>query len=140
MALLVLFRGLMKSLGQAQAQQYAAWGGGGSSPARGFGAQSVSSRHLLRTGSFLSGFRSGAAVVAGRIARSMLGRAVTIRLDSGDTIHGIATNVLAAGRKPKVIVGGLEYPLANLLTATPPEMVAGSRENNPGAVCTGREG
>src|SRR6476661_11062109 len=119
MALLVLFGGLMQPLSQARKQQYATWYGGGSAFAKAPGAQPASSRDLLRTGTSLTGFRSGATVVAGRIARSMLGRAVTIRLDSGDTIHGIVTNVLAAGRKPKVIVGGLEYPLANLLTAAP---------------------
>jgi len=124
----------MKSVSQARKQQYTTWYAGGSGTARGLGAQPASGRDLLRTGTSLSAFRSGAEVVAGRIARSMLGRAVTIRLESGDTIHGIVTNVLAAGRKPKVIVGGLEYPLANLLTAAPPEMVARSSENTAGAV------
>lgn len=133
MALLVLLGGLMKSLSLARKQQYSTWYGGGSGTDRSLGAQRASSRDLLQTGTSLSG-RSGAAVVAGRIARSMLGRAVTIRLESGQTIHGIVTNVLAAGRKPKVIVGGLEYPLANLLTAAPPEMGAGSSENTRGAV------
>jgi hypothetical protein len=129
MALLVLFGGLMKSLSLARKQQYSTWYGGGSGTDGNLGAQPASSRDLLQTGTSLSGFRSGAAVVAGRIARSMLGRAVTIRLENGQTIHGIVTNVLAAGRKPKVIVGGLEYPLANLLTAAPPEMGAGSSVN-----------
>ena len=62
-------------------------------------------------------------VVARRIAKSMLGRAVTIRVAGGETIHGIVTDVLAGRRKPRIIVGGLEYPVTQVLTAAPPEVV-----------------
>jgi hypothetical protein len=68
-------------------------------------------------------FRVNSTQVAARIAKSMLGRAVSIRLGNGDTIHGIVTEVLADGRKPKVIVGGSEYLVAQVLIAAPPETV-----------------
>ena len=68
-------------------------------------------------------FRVNSAQVAARIAKSMLGRVVSIRLSSGDTIHGIVTEVLADARKPKVVVGGSEYLVAQVLIAAPPETV-----------------
>jgi hypothetical protein len=87
-------------------------------------------RQNQRTATSLPAAPLDAAVVTRRIAKSMLGRAVTIRLNNGETIHGIVTNVLAAGRKPKVVVGGLQYPMAQVLTAAPPEAVS----SNPAAV------
>jgi hypothetical protein len=78
----------------------------------------------IRTGTSLPAQRPNGRLIARRIAKAMLGRAVTIRLESGGTLHGIVTEVLADRRKDKVVVAGSHYDLAQVLTASPPEITS----------------
>lgn len=68
------------------------------------------------------GKSTAASRVARRIARSMLGRAVTLRSGTGETIHGIVTGILAQGGRPRLVVGGSEYELGQILTVAPQEL------------------
>ena len=68
------------------------------------------------------GKSTAASRVARRIARSMLGRAVTLRSGTGETIHGIVTGILAQGGQPRLVVGGAEYELGQILTVAPQEL------------------
>lgn len=74
----------------------------------------------------LLGASSRMTRVSRRIAKSMLGRAVSLRMSTGETVHGIVTSVLLQGAKPRVVVGGFEYELGQILTVAPPNL-PGSR-------------
>ena len=78
-----------------------------------------------RSGNRMQG-RSAAGTPAGRvsrrIAKSMLGRSVTLRVATGETVHGIVSAVLLQGAKPRVVVAGFEYDLGQILTVAPPDL------------------
>jgi hypothetical protein len=114
--------GSMKASVQDQERRYSAWYGSGR---RSTSAELTSNQPptSLPTGTSSTPHLPTAVTVSRRIAKAMLGRAVTIRLDSGETVHGVVTHVLATGRKAKVVVRGLEYALAQVLTVAPPEAV-----------------
>jgi hypothetical protein len=57
-----------------------------------------------------------------RIAKSMLGRLVMVRIDSEHTLQGVVTEVKAAGGQPKVVVQGLEFNVDRVLMVVPPDM------------------
>lgn len=61
------------------------------------------------------------ARVTRRIAKAMLGKEVSVRVvNTEETVHGVVTSVLADGDNPRVVVGGSEYELSQVLTVSPP--------------------
>ncbi len=62
------------------------------------------------------------ARVKRRLAKALLGQEVSLATNSGQTVHGIVTSVLAEGSEPRVVVGGFGYDLAQILTVAPPEL------------------
>jgi hypothetical protein len=67
--------------------------------------------------------RTDATPVMRRIARSLMGRVVSLRAGSGKTAHGIVTAVLIEGARPSVMVGGSQYCLEQVLTVTPLDLL-----------------
>jgi hypothetical protein len=61
---------------------------------------------------------SSTAVIR-RIARSMLGRDVSVRTGTGETIHGIATSVISEEGEPRVVVRNAAFALTQILTVSP---------------------
>jgi hypothetical protein len=72
---------------------------------------------------FRGAFRGRRGVlVLRRIAQVMVGRKVSVRGGEGGPVHGIVTNVLIEEGRPKVMVSGVGYTLADVLTVAPPEL------------------
>jgi hypothetical protein len=59
--------------------------------------------------------------VLGRIARSMIGREVSVRTSGNETVRGIVTTVLVEESGPKIMVQGTAYGLGQILTVAPPD-------------------
>jgi hypothetical protein len=53
-----------------------------------------------------------------RMAKALVGRDVTVRIGT-ETTQGVVTNVLLKAGWPKIMVGGSEYCLGQVLTVTP---------------------
>ena len=54
-----------------------------------------------------------------RIARSLIGRAVSLHVDAKTITHGIVTGVLNESGAPQIVVQGMLYNLEQILTSTP---------------------
>jgi hypothetical protein len=54
-----------------------------------------------------------------QIARTLIGRTVDLLADTKTIAHGIVTGVLSEGGVDKLVVGGSEYNVNQILTVTP---------------------
>ena len=68
----------------------------------------------------IRGFRP--TPVTRRIAKSMLGRVVTVRVDAERVMEGVVTEVKMNKAKPTVLISGLEFGLDQILTAAPADI------------------
>lgn len=57
-----------------------------------------------------------------RVANSLVGRAVSIRVGTG-TIRGIVAGSMVQAGTPRIVVAGAQYPLAQVLTVAPPDLL-----------------
>jgi flagellar basal-body rod modification protein FlgD len=64
-------------------------------------------------------------------AASYIGQQVQINSSTGQTISGTVTGVDTSGVTPNLIIGGAEYPMANMLNIQPPSVSTSSSAATP---------
>jgi flagellar basal-body rod modification protein FlgD len=69
-------------------------------------------------------------------ASSYIGRQVAINSPTGQTVTGTVSGVDTSGATPNLIIGGAEYPMANLLSINPPAAASSSATPSTPAATT----
>jgi flagellar basal-body rod modification protein FlgD len=70
-------------------------------------------------------------------AASYIGQQVQINSSTGQTVTGTVTGVDTSGVTPNLIIGGAEYPMANMLAIQPPSASGSSTTPSSSAASTG---
>jgi hypothetical protein len=58
-------------------------------------------------------------VVRKHLARALIGQAVDLLVDAQTIVHGVVTDVMTEGGKPKLVVDGTGYDLSQIVTTMP---------------------
>jgi flagellar basal-body rod modification protein FlgD len=69
-------------------------------------------------------------------ASSYIGRQVAINSPTGQTVTGTVSGIDTSGATPNLIIGGAEYPMANLLSINPPAAASSSSTPSTPAATT----
>jgi len=57
--------------------------------------------------------------IRNHIANTLIGRTVDLLADTRTIAHGVVTGVLTEAGHPRLVVGGMEYDINQILTVTP---------------------
>jgi len=57
--------------------------------------------------------------VSDRLAKALVGQAVSLLVAPETITHGVVTDVLTEAGAPKIVVHGLQYPFSQVLTSVP---------------------
>lgn len=63
--------------------------------------------------------QTNAADVRDRMAKAIIGQAVSLWVSPKEIVEGIVTHVRTGSDAPKVVVHGTEYPFSRILTSVP---------------------
>lgn len=77
-------------------------------------------RAMNRTG--FPGNRNRLSTIRHQLASTLVGQTVDLLADAKTIAHGVVTGVLNNSGVEKLIVGGMEYNLNQVLTVTPPAL------------------
>jgi len=65
------------------------------------------------------GSHANLVAIRHQIARTLIGRTVDLLADTKTIAHGVVTGILSEGGVDKLVVGGSEYSINQILTVTP---------------------
>ena len=74
---------------------------------------------MMRSFNSRTGSRDKCRVVRKHLARALIGQAVDLLVDAQTIVHGVVTDVMTEGGKPKLVVDGTGYDLHQIVTAMP---------------------
>jgi len=76
-------------------------------------------RHKERTDISTNWMAGSLGMIRRRMAKALVGQAVSIAVDAKTIARGIVTDVLPEADIPEIVVEGTKYNLSQILTSTP---------------------